>query len=71
MLWQTECQCVDSHFFGSLPGDPAGIVSGSLQLHQTCAQMSDGVTAHDQRMMLFRSLINRLIQSDHDLRTGL
>lgn len=33
--------------------------------------MSDGVTAHDQRMMLFRCLIDCLVQSDYNLRTGL
>ena len=71
MLWQTECQSVDSHFLCSLPGDTAGIVSGSLQLHQTCPQMADGITAHDQSMVLFRSLINCLVQSGYNLRTGL
>ena len=47
------------------------IVSGSLQLHQTCPQMANGITAHDQSMVLFRSLINCLVQSGYNLRTGL
>jgi len=70
VLWETECQCIYTHSSGTLPDTSAGIITGPVQMHQTCAKVSDSIAADDHCVVAPGSIINLLIKHFYDFCAG-
>ena len=70
VLWETECQCIYTHSSGTLPDTSAGIITGPVQMHQTCAKVSDSIAADDHCVITAGSTVNFLIKHFYNFCTG-
>ena len=67
MLWKTECQCVHSHTFCTLPNAAACVITRSVQVHQARSKMADGIASDDHCIVAAGSVIHFLIKHFYDL----